>query len=214
MPEDTAQLKIWTGKFGREYTNRNTLSPDKLEKLYRDNYGITRTALNKMFLDKLDRSMRILEVGSNIGLQLVCLQRMGFKNLYGIESQDYAVELCKKNTRNIKIIKGNALNLPFKDGYFDLVFTSGVLIHINPRDIRKAMKEIHRSSNKYIWGFEYYSKKYEEIIYREKKNLLWKADFQKLYLESFSDLRLIKKKRLKYLKNQNVDMMFLLKKGK
>ncbi|UCD55161.1 MAG: methyltransferase type 11, partial [Candidatus Omnitrophota bacterium] len=81
-----------------------------------------------------------------------------------------------------------------------------------PKDIKRAMKEIYRSSNKYIWGFEYYSKKYEEIIYRGKKNLLWKANFQKLYLELFNDLRLIKQKRLKYLNNKNIDMMFLLKK--
>ena len=127
MPGDTAQLKIWAGKFGREYTNRNPRSLDKLEELYRDNYGMTRTELNKIFLSGLNRSARILEVGSNVGLQLVCLQRMGFKNLYGIELQDYAIKLSKKNTKNINIAKGNAFDLPFGDGHFDLVFTSGCL---------------------------------------------------------------------------------------
>lgn len=212
MSEDTAQLKAWTGKFGKEYTNRNPRSLDKLEELFRDNYGVTRTGLNKVFLSRLDRSIRVLEVGCNVGLQLACLQRMGFKNLYGIESQDYAIKLSRKNTKNINIIKGNALNLPFTDGYFDLVFTSGVLIHINPKDIRRAMEEIYRASNKYIWGFEYYSKRYEEIVYRGKRNLLWKANFPGLYLKLFDDLQLVKEKKVKYLNSKNIDIMFLLKK--
>lgn len=94
------------------------------------------------------------------------------------------------------------------------MFTSGLLIHIAPSDIKVVIQEIHRCTKKYIWGFEYYADKYTEIVYRGKKNLLWKANFPKIYLELFKNLKLVKEKRLKYLNNDNIDAMFLLKKRK
>lgn len=75
-----------------------------------------------------------------------------------------------------------------------------------------VMREIYRCTKEYIWGFEYYSDKYTEIVYRKKKNLLWKANFSKMYLDLFSDLELVKERKLKYLNDNNVDSMFLLKK--
>lgn len=212
MQKKTKQLSEWLGGFGKEYTDRNALSWREFDKLYISNYGKTRIGLNREFLGKMDKSIKILEVGSNIGNQLLCLQKMGFKNLFGIEPQGYAVEFSKKVTKGINIIKGDVFDIPFKDGYFDMVFTSGVLIHINPKDIRNALKEIYRCSSKLIWGLEYFSEKYEGIVYRGHKGLLWKTDFVKLYLRLFDGLKLVKEKRLKYINNSNVDTMFLLKK--
>jgi pseudaminic acid biosynthesis-associated methylase len=202
------------GAFGKEYTDRNAHTLEELDELYRKNYGISDTELNREFLGDLDRSIKILEVGSNIGNKLLNLQKMGFRNLYGIEVNSYAIEQAKANTTGINIIQANAFDIPFKDGYFDLVFTSGVLIHIAPTDIEKALKEIHRCSREYIWGFEYYADTYTEVKYRGHDNLLWKTDFVSLYLELFDDLELVKEKRLKYLENENVDTMFLIRKHK
>lgn len=212
MSKPTEQMRNWTGAFGKEYTDRNALSLEEMEALYKGNYGVTRTELNEQFLKDLDRSIRVLEVGSNIGNQLLCLQRMGFSNLYGIELQSYAVELSKSRTKRINIIEGSAFDIPYKDSYFDLVFTSGVLIHIAPSDIALAMREIHRCVREYIWGFEYYADEYTKITYREHRNLLWKADFPRLYLDQFEDLELVKEEHVNYLDNDNVDIMFLLRK--
>ena len=95
---------------------------------------------------------------------------------------------------------------------WDLVFTSGLLIHINPDDLNTALREIYRCTSEYIWGFEYYADKYSEIIYRGRRDLLWKADFAKLYQNEFIDLELVKEKRIKYLENDNLDSMFLIRK--
>jgi pseudaminic acid biosynthesis-associated methylase len=208
----TEQASKWIGAFGLEYTDRNPQSLEEMEELYRKNYGISRTELNGRFLDGLNRSMKILEVGSNIGHQLQCLQRMGFDRLYGIELQSYAVEIAKSKSKNINIIQGDASDIPFKDGYFDLVFSSGVLIHIDPTNLPDVLKEIHRCTKKYIFGFEYYSDETQEIPYRGNSDLLWKADFAGKYLELFDNLTLVKEERIKYLVNENVDAMFLLKK--
>ena len=212
MQKISKQIIKWKDKFGKEYTNRNALALDELERMYENNYGLSRTELNNIFIGKFNRSIKILEVGSNIGNQLLLLQKMGFKNLYSIEINDYAVELSKQRTNNINIIQGSAFDIPFKNKYFDLVFTSGLLIHIAPYDINLVLNEIYRCTKEYIWGFEYYEEKYTEIIYRGKKDLLWKANFSKMYLDLFSDLKLVKEKKLKYLSGNNIDVMFLLKK--
>jgi pseudaminic acid biosynthesis-associated methylase len=212
MSGSTPQIAAWTGDFGKEYTDRNVMSTEELDAMYRRNFGVSRTELNVAFIGGMDRSIRILEVGSNVGNQLLLLQHMGFKALYGIEVQPYAVELSKMRSKGINIIEGTAFDIPFKDDYFGLVLTSGLLIHISPSDTAAVMREIHRCTREYIWGFEYYADECTEVTYRNHKNLLWKADFAKLYLQRFSDLSLVTEKRIKYLDGDNTDSMFLLRK--
>lgn len=210
----TEQTEKWSGEFGREYTLRNPQSVEEMEALYLKNYSLSRTELNRKFLDGMDRSMRILKVGSNLGNQLVCLQRMGFKSLYSIELQSYAVEMAKSKTKGINIIQGDASDIPFKDGFFDLVFTSGVLIYFSPKNLNGVLSEIHRCTKKYVFGFEYYSDETKEISYRGNRNLLWKGNFAGRYLELFHDMTLVLEERISYLASENKDSMFLLKKVK
>ena len=212
MSKITKQMEKWAGEFGKEYTDRNALTLEEMERLYQKNYGVTRTEMNLEFIGDLRRSIRILEVGSNIGNQLLYLQNMGFQTLYGIELQEYAVEISKSRTKHINIIQGSAFDIPFKDNFFDLVFTSGLLIHIAPSDIEQVLREIHRCTKKYIWGFEYFADSYTQVEYRGHTELLWKTNFVKLYLDTFPDLRIVKEKRFKYLDNDNLDSMFLLEK--
>jgi len=162
-------MKQWTGEFGREYTERNLLSLGQVDALYHRNYGLTRSHLNEQFLAGIARTSRVLEVGSNVGNQLLFLQHMGFGALFGIELQSDAVELAKSRTKRINLIEGTAFDIPFKDGFFDLVFTSGLLIHISPADIHTALAEIHRCTSRYIWGLEYYAGQTTEIEYQGRK---------------------------------------------
>jgi ubiquinone/menaquinone biosynthesis C-methylase UbiE len=122
------------------------------------------------------------------------------------------VELSKSRAHHINIIQGSAFDIPFKDGYFDLVFTSGLLTHISPSDIHEAMCEIYRCTKKWIYGFEAYADAYEEVAYRGHHSLFWKVDYATLYHKSFGDLKLFREERLKYLNSENLDSMFLLRK--
>jgi len=211
----TQQLKKWSGDFGKEYTDRSIYGPKELDIFYKNMWGVKRSEMNEEFLFEIKKNVSsILEVGANVGNQLALLQSTGFKNLYGIEIQGYAVEKAKELTKGINIIEGSAFDIPFKDGYFDMVFTSGVLIHIAPSDINTVLDEIYRSSKRYIWCFEYYADKYTEIGYRGNKNLLWKTNFCELFLDRFKDLALLKEKKFRYVDNDNVDSMFLLEKSK
>ena len=176
----TPQLDQWTGDFGRQFTDRNSLTPAEMDSRYAKEYGVPRTLMNQEFLDALPRDLRILEVGSNIGNQLVFLQSLGFTELWGVEAADYGLELARRRTSGMNLIKGSAFDLPFKDGWFDRVFTSVVLIHISPVDLPRAMAEIHRCSRRYIWGFEYYAETPTDVPYRVKEAMCWKRNFAQM----------------------------------
>ncbi len=118
----TPQEEIWKSDFGEEYNKRNVFDNNALDEAYISDIGISRTAMNEKFIGDLDREIRILEVGCNIGVQLVNLQQMGFKNLYGIEIQKSAIELANQRTKGLNIVLASAYDIPFKDGFFDLVF--------------------------------------------------------------------------------------------
>jgi pseudaminic acid biosynthesis-associated methylase len=211
--EETHQRKTWESDFGEDYLQRNLFNPTQLENLYITRYGISKTDLNEVFLKDIPKNTRILEVGTNIGNQLLHLQSMGFSNLYGIEIQDRAINFAKHRADNLNIIKGDAIDIPFKDNYFDLVFTHGVLIHISPKNINKVLKEIYRVSKKYIWGLEYFAEEYNEIKYHGQDSLMWKTNFMNLYKTNFDDLRIIKEQKLSYLENNDlVDQMFIFEK--
>jgi len=211
--ESNIQEELWLGNFGQDYTERNILDPDKIDEVYRANFNISKTSMNETFLKDLNlENKKILEIGCNVGNQLRLLQKMGYKNLYGIELQPYAVQRAKDLTKGINIIQGEADDIPFKDEYFDLVFTSGVLIHIAPENLKNIMKEIIRCSKKYIWGFEYYSETFIEVNYRENSNAMWKCDYAQEYIKKNPELKIVKENRYKHVNNSNVDSMFLLSK--
>jgi pseudaminic acid biosynthesis-associated methylase len=213
MGDRNLQAEAWGGEFGREYTNRNNLSVEEVEALHFRAFGLTKTQMITPFVGPLDRSSRILEIGSNIGSQLKLLQAMGFQSLYGIELQQAAIEKAKAQTTNINFIRGNALDVPFKDGFFDLVFTSGVLIHIAPDNLPKVLSEIYRCSRRYIWGFEYFADEMIEVPYHGRQQMLWKTDYCQLYREQFPGLSLIKEQKFQYLDSPLVSTMFLLTKS-
>ena len=50
------------------------------------------------------------------------------------------------------------------------------------------------------------------MAYRGHSNLLWKADFSAFYPDLFDDVELVKERRVRYLCDENVDTMFLIKK--
>lgn len=209
--QEIDQTREWTGSFGREYTDRNTLTPVELDALYDRNYGITRRELNRRFLRAIPRCARILEVGCNVGNQLLILQEMGFTNLFGIEIQSYALERARSRVPHARFTQASVLAIPYPDLNFDLIFTSGVLIHIAPPNVPFVLAEIHRCAKIWVWGMEYYAPRMTEAPYRGHNSLLWKTDYAQLYLEEFSDLELVREDRLRYLRDENVDTMFLLR---
>src|SRR5262249_31933945 len=130
---------MWKGEFGRAYNERNTLDVDALNALWRDRYGVSRAELNAEFLATIPMHASFLEVGCNVGNQLLLLRETGYSNLSGVELQPAAAELAKVRVPEASIQQGSAFALPFDDETFDIVFTSAVLIHISPSDLPRAL---------------------------------------------------------------------------
>lgn len=179
---ETSQLALWRSEFGRSYTDRNDLEkPARVDSWRRILEG-TSPGIN-----------RALEVGCNVGWNLEYLRRLGIYELYGIEPQPYAVERARARGASFGVLQGTAFDLPFATGWFDLAFTSGVLIHIAPESIDKAMSEIYRVSKKYIVAIEYDAATEQEINYRGHAGALWKRDHGRLWQEKYPDLELIRR---------------------
>jgi len=214
MKKDTRQSDLWKGDFGKLYTDRNEMTLEEMEQLYVSFFGITRTKINNEVIGDLDKDLKVLEFGCNIGNQLLCLQKMGFKNLYGIDINEYAIEKAKTRIKDIDVRLYNGDKIPYDDNSFDFVYTSGVLIHISPENINHAIKEIYRCSKRYIYGYEYFSDSYTQLVdYRGEKLALWKNDYAKLYLDTFNDLKLVREKRYPYVADKNNrDTFYLLEK--
>ncbi len=209
----TSQEQLWASDFGKEYTERNNWeSDDEWDRIYLETWGLTKLEINNKVMNELPRELKILEVGCNFGAQLRGYQRMGFSQLFGVELQTNAVEKSKKKYEGLNIISGSGFDIPFKDGFFDLVCTNGVLIHISPDDHVAFMKEIHRCSRKYIMGWEYYSENLAELPYRGRQGYMWKGDYAKIYLDNFGDMALKAQHLIKYNSNNNRDAIFLLEK--
>lgn len=209
----TTQEKFWDAEFGKAYTDRNEWKSDEdWDNTYRQTWGHTKLEINDLVMKDLPRNIRILEVGCNQGFQLRGYQRMGFENLYGVELQSYAVEKSKKRFEDLQIIKGSGLDIPFKDGYFDLVCTNNVLIHIAPGDHLAFMSEIFRCSRRYVMGWEYFNEQTVEVQYRSNNNCMWKGDYASIYRHFFPSLSLVSQHIVPYTSNNNRDAIFLLEK--
>jgi pseudaminic acid biosynthesis-associated methylase len=172
--------EAWVGKFGDEYTLRNKSSDSNVP--------------HRIFLSNIPNDSTVLEIGCNVGNQLKILNDMGFHNLSGIDVNKKAIEIGKKTYSYIHFYNGSLFELPFDSNSFDLVFTSGTLIHVNPEDLKDALSEIYRCSKKFIYGYEYYLPFCKGYDYREEGILVWRNDFLKLFLKQFPDLTVIKKK--------------------
>ena len=211
----TQQIEFWSGDFGRDYTDRNTTDHTAWNRQYLEKYGVSKLNMNDEFLRDLPKNLRVLEVGCNTGLQLEALRQQGYRNITGIELQFYAAKYARNRVQDISVLQGSGFEIPFKTGSFDLVFSSGVLIHIAPDDLPTIMGEMYRCTSRFIWGFEYYSESMTEIKYRGNNGVLWKTDHASMFTKSFPDLTIIKKILYPYINDNelgNVDCMYLLEK--
>jgi pseudaminic acid biosynthesis-associated methylase len=183
MPAETPQLALWRSDFGHEYTDRNDRDkPERVDAWRRLLGGIV--------------PVRVLEVGCNVGWNLVYLERLGISELYGIEPQPAAVERARQRRPRFNVLHGTAFDLPFRDGLCDLVFTSGVLIHIAPESLGAALDEIYRVSRRWIAAIEYDDPDEQEVRYRGHAGALWKRDHGAAWQARHPGLRLVRRLEL------------------
>ena len=176
----TEQEKFWAGEFGDNYISRNM---DKKMLASKVSHWNT-------FLRGGETISNCLELGTNIGLNLAALGTLFPElDMYGIEINQRAAEECGKLDR---VTVYNESILDFQtDKKFDLVFTSGVLIHINPDELPGVYDKMYIFSSKYIVIAEYYNPTPMEVSYRGNTGKLFKRDFAGEMMDRHPDLKLV-----------------------
>jgi pseudaminic acid biosynthesis-associated methylase len=133
----------------------------------------------------------VLEVGCNVGGNLRWLApALGPEHVYGVDINLAALEEIRRRLPGINTIVSPARELPFRDRWFDLVFTAGVLIHQPAATLPRVMSEVVRTARHYVLAIEYFAAETEEIAYRGQRGALFRRDYGRLYLEAFPELEL------------------------
>lgn len=174
---------FWEGNFGDDYINRNSDFGNEVG---------SRTALFSKILSRTKNVSNILELGANIGLNIWAIKNLKLKCKFG------AVEINKKafeqldSIPNVKTFKGSILDFGLKElGKYDMTFTAGVLIHINPNCLQQVYQRLYECSKTYICLIEYFNPTPVEINYRGFLGKLYKRDFAGEMLDKYSNLELL-----------------------
>ncbi len=176
----TEQEEFWAGDFGNNYIERN-----KDATLLASNINLFSKIFSKTF-----GVNSVMEFGANIGMNLIAIKKiLPFTKLYGIEINEKAYDKLK-NIDYVSAFHSSILDFDI-EVKADFVFTKGVLIHINPEELKNVYKKIYEASDKYICIIEYYNPVPVSIDYRGHKNRLFKRDFAGDFLKNFSGLKLI-----------------------
>ncbi|WP_407950071.1 pseudaminic acid biosynthesis-associated methylase [Parvibaculum sp.] len=175
MVYKTEQENFWSGEFGAAYIERN-----KGERLI--NANIVKFS---QVLRSAPGVSSVVELGCNIGLNLQALNRINADfQLCGYEINEIAVGKARE-LGIADIVQGSIIE-PLSSGRkYDLAFTSGVLIHINPDELGKVYQNLYDLSSRYILVVEYYNPKPVTVNYRGHDNRLFKRDFAGELIDKF-----------------------------
>ena len=143
---EVARLEeLWRGEFGNAYVDRNALAAEGREPFWQ-----------KVVTDL--KPSRVLEVGCNVGGNLHWLaQFLPAHEVFGIDINHNALSQLRQTLPSVNVLWGVARDLPFRDNWFDMVFTTGVLIHQPEEALPSVMSEIVRCSRRYVLCGEYHS---------------------------------------------------------
>jgi len=139
-------------------------------------------------LKSIDLPRTILECGANIGRNIEALNQIfpeAAKTAVEI-SPDAATYLNQK-FESLHVINTSILESELTANYYDLTFTMGVLIHINPNNLLENLEKIVSSSKRYILFGEYFNTVPVSLSYQGKDDKLFKRDFGKFVLEHFGN---------------------------
>lgn len=178
---EVARLEgLWTGEFGNEYVVRNKEAANGREPFW-----------NSLLEEFPVQSA--LEVGCNLGGNLQWIsQKVPPRSVYGVDINEQALATVRGTLPGVNAVWSHARELPFRDRMFDMVFTTGVLIHQPVDALPIVMSEIVRCSRKYVLCGEYYAEQLTEVPYRGHAGALWKRDFGGFYQQLFPELQLVK----------------------
>jgi len=182
----TEQEAFWAGSFGNQYTDRN-----------QGNISIaSNISLFCQAFRRAEKPSRCIEFGANIGLNLIALKCLyPDQQHYAIEINSHAVEKLRQQAPWVNIFETSILEFDvnnfIKMGGADFVLVKGVLIHINPDELKSVYEKLYLSTKRYLLLCEYYNPTPTTVNYRGHSERLFKRDFAGEILDSYSDMKLL-----------------------
>lgn len=171
------QELFWENEYARDYIDKNIDFDNRLGS----------EAWSKVFSSIKKHPLRnYLECGCSIGRnieQLKISQPSLTPSIIEISEPAFSY-VTSRHTFEYSF-NGAILDSKLPTNYFDLVFTMGVLIHINPDDLMRTLSRMYDYSKKYVLLGEYFNRTPVSIEYQGQENRLFKRDFGKLFMENF-----------------------------
>lgn len=162
--------------FGAGYRDRNAITPPALA---------TNTSLFSKVFGHTEGIRSVCELGCNIGVNLASISGLLPEcALTGIEINAASAEQARANVPKADIVTSSILDWDAGSKKFDLVFTKGVLIHINPDYLKSVYELMEKIAARYVLIVEYYNPTPVSIPYRGHQDRLFKRDFAGEFLDS------------------------------
>lgn len=179
--------ELWRGEFGDQYHDRCRPTHIEINKrilMMRRVFALIPNEIApKVFL----------EVGAGSGANLAAIDAI-YENekrervLMAVEPNASAREIIPHILHaDVQLLDDVATKITLPDECADMVFTSGVLIHIPDPDLLTVMGEIYRCTKpgRFIMCAEYFSPSPRAIQYRGHE-ALWARDYGSIWLDNFS----------------------------
>ncbi|MGC8647938.1 MAG: methyltransferase domain-containing protein [Candidatus Micrarchaeia archaeon] len=133
------------------------------------------------------KGKKVLDLGCGPGLHSARLLKQG-AILYGIDQSEKMISIAKSYVKGADFQVGTVYSMPYKSGFFDVVFASYVVHYFT--DLDKALKEVRRvlkkggifafsTTNPFkemthrLPGRPYYVRKFENYFDEGPYNLTW-----------------------------------------
>ena len=131
---------LWMTTEGEMWTDRNKVDWRKRVKAF------------KTLLSGLEVKS-VLELGCNRGYNLETLKHVSNYDMTGMDICSYPLSMPV--SKDLKLVQGDIMDIPFPDNSFDLVFTVAVLLYFDSKALRRIAEEINRVSKRYFLAIEY-----------------------------------------------------------
>lgn len=182
--------ELWRGEFGDQYHARHE---EQREELIKRNTAFFEHIYDEVMPGFISNA---LEFGAGAGLNLRALQ-----NVVGVTDEDAAdlagVEInagacAEMRKAGFTVYEQSFVDpdapLPPGPGLYDLVFTKGVLIHLDEEELKTAYDAMYRASSKYILICEYFAPSREMIQYRGEFGICYRDDYAAGLWAAYPDL--------------------------
>ena len=161
-------LELWAGEFGNSYTKRNQVD------------WRIRMPFWKMIID-LTGARSVFEMGANAGWNLSAIRRQ-FPDVVVVGNDINPRAAGQAQAAGLHVV--NKLDFSTAiPGKYELCFTAGVLIHIEPENVIEVMQALIEKSSRYVMAVEYPAAVEEQVFYRGHSDKLWKRPYGSMYID-------------------------------